>query len=125
MIEHIEIIFERLLNICILMLEFAGFCIIMQAAIKSIIMHIKKKEHCRVILAEGIALGLSFMLGGEILHSIVARDLQEAIQLGVIVAMRICITLLINWELKAEEEEIKVQIEQEELEHMKENSSNK
>ena len=68
---------------------------------------IKKDPHTRLYLAEGLAMALSFKLGGEILRTVVVRDMSEIMQVGAIIVLRAALTLLIHWEIKNEEKEIK------------------
>lgn len=52
-------------------------------------------------------MALSFKLGGEILRTVVVRDMSEIMQVGAIIVLRAALTLLIHWEIKNEEKEIK------------------
>ena len=49
-------------------------------------------------------MALEFKLGGEILRTVVARDMSDIIQVGAIIILRAALTLLIHWEIKNEEE---------------------
>ena len=49
-------------------------------------------------LAESMALGLEFMLGGEILRTVIAHELSDILLVGAIIVLRVALTLLIHWE---------------------------
>jgi len=57
-------------------------------------------EKLRVSLAQGLALGLEFKLGGEILRTAAIRTLNEVMVLGAIVLLRGAMSLLIHWEIR-------------------------
>lgn len=57
-------------------------------------------ERLRLSLAQGLALGLEFKLGGEILRTVAIRSLTEVMVLGAIVLLRGAMSLLIQWEIK-------------------------
>lgn len=56
-------------------------------------------ERLRLSLAQGLALGLEFKLGGEILRTVAIRSLNEVMVLGAIVLLRGAMSLLIQWEI--------------------------
>jgi len=58
------------------------------------------KEGLRLSLAQGLALGLEFKLGGEILRTVAIRSLNEVMVLGAIVLLRGAMSLLIYWEIR-------------------------
>ena len=69
---------------------------------KAVYSWIKKNPQIKLRLAEGLALGLEFKLGGEILRTVIVRDLSEIIQVAAIIALRAALTFLIHWEIKNE-----------------------
>ena len=64
-----------------------------------------KQLPVKTMLANQIALGLEFMLAGEILRTVMTthRNLNEIAMLAAIVILRASLSLLIHWELKNEE----------------------
>ena len=95
-----------MVNFFVIMLEFMGLTVIVYTAVKSFIGWMKKDPTTRLRLAEGLAMALSFKLGGEILRTVVVRDMSEIMQVGAIIILRAALTFLIHWEIKNEEEEI-------------------
>ena len=95
-----------MVNFFVIMLEFMGLIVIVYTAVKSFLGWIKKDPATRLNLAEGLAMALSFKLGGEILRTVVVRDMSEIMQVGAIIILRAALTFLIHWEIKNEEQEI-------------------
>ena len=64
--------------------------------------------HCHgdMTLARGLAMGLEFKLGSEILRTVVVRDWKEIGTVAGIIALRAALTFLIHWEIKEEEKEM-------------------
>ena len=63
---------------------------------------IKKDEHMRLNLVEGIALAMSFKIGGELLRTVVVRDWDEILLLGAVILLRAALTFYIQWEIRIE-----------------------
>ncbi|MCC8017834.1 MAG: DUF1622 domain-containing protein, partial [Lachnospiraceae bacterium] len=61
------------------------------------------KPDARLRLAKGLALGLEFKMGSEILRTVVLRSMDELLIVAGIIALRVALTLLIHWEIKNEE----------------------
>lgn len=100
---QIENFFHIVVQIGILLLEFAGVAILLYTAVKCIIGLLRKDTHVRLKLAEGIALALEFKLGSEVLRTVIVREWNELAILGAIIALRGALTFLIHWEIKNEE----------------------
>lgn len=58
------------------------------------------KENLRLSLARGLAFGLEFKIGGEILRSVAVRTMNEVLVLGAIITLRGALSLLIHWEIR-------------------------
>ena len=54
-------------------------------------------------LAQGIMLGLEFKIGSEVLRSVIVSGWNELGTLGAIILLRALLTLLLHWEIGAEE----------------------
>ena len=67
--------------------------------------YIKRNPLTRLNLAKGLAMGLEFKLGSEILRTVVVREYTEIITVACIIALRAALTFLIHWEIKNEEGE--------------------
>lgn len=94
---------EVLVNFFVMVLEFMGLAVIAYTAVKAFFSWMKKDPRTRLSLAEGLAMALEFKLGGEILRTVVVRDMSEIMQVGAIIVLRAALTFLIHWEIKNEE----------------------
>jgi uncharacterized membrane protein len=92
-----------LVETAILFFEFMGVIVIVLAGIKGIFDLVKKSSMTRLNLAKGMAMGLEFKIGSEILRTVLVRELSEIFIVAGIVLLRATITLLIHWEIKNEE----------------------
>ena len=86
----------------ILFVEFVGVLVVVGAIIKGIIDAIKKDEHMRLNLVEGIALAMSFKIGGELLRTVVVRNWDEILLLAAVILLRAALTFYIQWEIRLE-----------------------
>lgn len=57
----------------------------------------------KIYLAKGLAMGLEFKMGSEILRTVVVREWKEIGIVAGIIALRAALTFLIHWEIKEEE----------------------
>ena len=56
-----------------------------------------------MFFCQGLAMGLEFKLGSEILRTVVVREMTELVFVAGIIALRAVLTVLIHWEIKNEE----------------------
>lgn len=99
----LNIILNNFIDVAILLFEFVGAIIIVIAGIKGVIGYIKKDPLMRLNLAKGLAFGLEFKLGSEILRTVVVREFNEMLVVGGIILLRAALTFLIHWEIRTEE----------------------
>ncbi|OQB53771.1 MAG: hypothetical protein BWX97_00486 [Firmicutes bacterium ADurb.Bin146] len=98
----IENIFFEIVNYTVLFIEGVGVAILVWTVIKAVIDLFRKNERLRLDLAEGIALALEFKIGGELLRTVVVRQLSELLILGAVILLRAALTFLIHWEINIE-----------------------
>lgn len=94
--------FTVVVKYLILLVEFVGVAVVVGSIIKGIIDAIKKDEHMRLNLVEGIALAMSFKIGGELLRTVIVRDWDEILLLGAVILLRAALTFYIQWEIRIE-----------------------
>ena len=92
-----------LVNLSVVLLEFIGVGIIVVAALQGILNYIRRDPLTRLKLAKGMAMGLEFKLGSEILRTVVVREFTEIGLVAAIIVLRAALTFLIHWEIKNEE----------------------
>ena len=101
-----EGILFNIVQVCTMLMEFFGVCVLVYTAVRCFIHWIKHREGIRLSLAKGIALALEFKLGGEVLRTVVVREWAELGILGAIIVLRGLLTFLIHWEIKNEEKSL-------------------
>lgn len=104
MVEFLETTLRHVVDITIVLFEFMGVIVIIMSGIHGIYDYIKHTPSIRLNLAQGMALGLEFKLGSEILRTVVVRQLEEVAIVAAIIALRAALTFLIHWEIKVEQE---------------------
>ncbi len=77
-----------------------GVIILAIAGIMGVADHIRRRPDGRLRLLRGMSLSLSFLMGGEILHTVVVRDLMGIAIIGGTIVLRVALTLVIHWEMK-------------------------
>lgn len=118
-LELLHEVMQIVVEIAILIFEFIGIGVIICAGIKGFWYYIRKNPNVKLTLAQGLAVGLEFKLGSEILKTVIVRDWQEIVTVGAIIALRAALTFLIHWEIK-EENKDKLEAEEREREKSKE-----
>jgi len=98
-------LFEHLFHtaiVCIVhLLETMGVIVIFFGAARDFIWYFTGRAvNIRLDLARSLALGLEFKLGGEILRTVIARDLREIAAVGAIILLRGALSFLIHWEIR-------------------------
>jgi uncharacterized membrane protein len=110
--EFMHEILELIVNAAIMLFEFMGVGVIIASGVRGMYSYIRRDPLTRLKLAKGMAMGLEFKLGSEILRTVVVRDLSEIIIVGAIIVLRAALTFLIHWEIKNEEAEVEVKREE-------------
>ncbi len=100
-IERIlESILENAASIAIILFEFIGVGIIIWTGISGFYKWLKREGDTGVYLAEGLAMGLEFKMGSEILRTVIVREWEEIGIVAGIIALRAALTFLLHWEIK-------------------------
>ncbi len=94
---------EWVVNAAILLFEYVGVFVLILSGIRGTYEYLSKKPLTRLNLAKGMAMGLEFKLGSEILRTVIVRDYKEILTVGGIILLRAALTFLIHWEIKNEE----------------------
>ena len=108
--ESIYFLLEQFLsniaNLAIVIFECIGVGIIIYSGISGFVKYLRRAPDTRIYLAKGLAMGLEFKMGSEILRTVVVREWKEIGIVAGIIALRAALTFLIHWEIKQEEKEI-------------------
>jgi len=102
LLETLHVVMQYVVEIAILIFEFIGIGVIICSGIKGFVYYITKNPNVKLTLAQGLAVGLEFKLGSEILKTVIVREWQEIVTVGAIIALRAALTFLIHWEIKEE-----------------------
>lgn len=101
--EFLHETLQIIVDIAILLFEYIGVLVLIITGIRGVFEYFSKNEFTRLNLAKGMAMGLEFKLGSEILRTVVLRDFKEVLIVGGIILLRASLTFLIHWEIKNEE----------------------
>lgn len=105
MLDMLHIILENIVDAAILLFEFIGVGIIIFSGLRGFLLYLKRSPETKLALAKGLAMGLEFKLGSEILRTVVVRDWKEIGIVAGIIILRAALTFLIHWEIKEEEKQ--------------------
>lgn len=100
MMEHF---LTGIANVAIALFEFIGVGIIIYSGLRGFWKCLRKADDTKIYLAKGLAMGLEFKMGSEILRTVVVREWEEIALVAGIIALRAALTFLIHWEIRQEE----------------------
>ena len=101
--ELLELFLHSFVNLAMLLFEYIGVGIITFSGIQGLVNYIRREPNTRLTLAKGLAMGLEFKLGSEILRTVIVRNMEEIYIVAWIIILRAVLTFLIHWEIKTEE----------------------
>ena len=101
-LQLVQKYFELVIEWAVLLCELIGVIMIVLTAIRGVIAWLRKDPHARLIAAEGIAIALTFKMGGEVLRTVIVREWQELLVLGAIVPLRTIMSFIIHFEIRSE-----------------------
>ena len=93
-------------EIAVLLFELMALVMIVITGAKGFLSLLRRDgNNVALMLLQGFSIGLSFLLGAEILKTIVLEDVRELLIVGGVVVMRVALSILIHWEMKQEQRE--------------------
>ena len=101
-IEILELVLNQIANIAIILFEFIGVGVIIYTGISAFLKWLRRDVTTGTYLAKGLAMGLEFKMGSEILRTVVVRDWHEIATVAGIIALRASLAFLLHWEIKQE-----------------------
>ena len=101
-LQIVQKYFELIIEWAVLLCEVIGVVMIVLTAIRGVIAWIRKSPHARLIAAEGIAIALTFKMGGEVLRTVIVREWKELLILGAVVLLRVVMAIIIHYEIRSE-----------------------
>ena len=101
-VSFLEILLENIASIAIVLFEFIGVAIIIRTGVMGFVRWLRHDDRTGIYLAQGLAMGLEFKMGSEILRTVIVRQWQEIVTVAGIIALRAALTFLLHWEIKEE-----------------------
>ena len=94
-------------KLCIHLLELFGIFVIVFGCIKAFLQYLRagfttEGREIKLELAKILAFALEFKLGGEILRTVITKNMNELYMLGAVILLRSFLTLVIHYEIKFE-----------------------
>lgn len=100
---YLEELLSLIVNVAIHIFELMGVGIITFSGGAAFVKFLDSSPDTKIYLAKGLAMGLEFKIGSEILRTVIVRDWKEITVVAGIIALRAALTFLIHWEIKEEE----------------------
>lgn len=106
----LEELFNNYLPLLIHLLELMGVIVVVIGAVSAFYKYImsifsKKKYPIKYTFANNLAMGLEFKLAGEILKTVLIKNIDELWIIAAVSLLRGFLALLIYWEMKNEKNE--------------------
>ncbi len=100
-------IFKSVVENLVFVIEVIGLIIIAINTFDGLFVYIKSyfkkvKKSPTMVIGEGLSLGLTFLMVGEALKTLIISELNSLITLGLLMILRAGMSLLTHWELKQE-----------------------
>ena len=107
LIDNYQEILHFLAEITVTTLELVGIFIIIVGSFRAHpqqIVRIRTKQPINIMIELGraLALGLEFKMGAEIVNTVIVREIRELLILGLVIALRAVLAILIHWEMMIE-----------------------
>ena len=105
--ENYQEILHFVAEITVTTLELIGIFIIVVGSLRALaqlLIRLRTKQPINVMIELGraLALGLEFKMGAEIVNTVIVREIRELLILGLVIALRAVLAILIHWEIKNE-----------------------
>ncbi len=101
----LEELLNKIVPYIISILECIGVFIIAYSSLKTFYLYLRNRLHSdsheiKLDFARSLAFALEFKLGGEILRTVITKNLDEMYILAAIILLRAILTFVIHWEIK-------------------------
>lgn len=105
--ENYREVLHFIAEITVATLELIGIFIIIVGsfrALAQLLIRLRTKQPINIMIELGraLALGLEFKMGAEIVNTVIVREIRELLILGLVIALRAILAILIHWEIKNE-----------------------
>lgn len=100
MIETLHHLLVEVAEYGVIAFEFIGVALLVWGGIKGLICLAKRNQHVGLIVGEGTALSLQFLLCAEILKMITIHGMEDLIKAFACIVLHVLLTLLVAYENK-------------------------
>ncbi len=98
-LHSVELAFEAVVECSVLILEVIGVMVLLIGALRAAHAYaVQHKRRMQLDFASAMSVGLQFLLCGEIISTLVARDWKNILVIGVIMVIRAAVGFLLHWE---------------------------
>ncbi len=87
----------------ILFFDAAGVLIMIALGVMAIVDLVRRSPELRQRLGRGMGTALQFLMGGEILRTVVTHELEDIAVIGALVLIRAAMAIMLYWETGREE----------------------
>ena len=103
-------VIHGLAEITVQTLELVGILIIIIGSCRAVtrlarMLITKRPVNITIELGKTLSLALEFKMGAEIVNTVIMREIEELIILGMVIGLSAILTILIHWEIKNEKRE--------------------
>lgn len=88
----------------ILLVELLSIGCILLCTFQVIYNLLLQKAQARYLFMKGLSMALTFRLAGEVLRTILVRNMDEIIQIAALIAIKAALAYLIHWDIRADME---------------------
>ena len=110
--EHIihilHAVLEAGVEFAVVAFEMIALVLLVIDGVKGIIHVIKHDEDISLDLLKGFSEGLTFLLGAEILKTVVLGDHMDLLMVAGVTLVRVILSVLIHWEMSLEHKEMEM-----------------
>ena len=111
-LEGYESILHGIAEFTVATLELIGILIIIIGSFMALAKYVTalktgNKPNIFIALGRTLAFALEFKMGAEIVNTVIIREIKELLVLGIVIALRAVLALLIHWEITNEMKEEK------------------
>jgi len=101
--EMLEGWMHNFAHLGIVVLETIGVAVIVFAGLRGVYEYVRKKPRAQLKMASAMAFALEFKLGGEILRTLLVRELGEILIVACVIALRGVLNYMIHRDIHEQE----------------------
>ena len=103
MLEILHHVLHLIIEYSIVIFEIIGVVVLIISGIKGIIAYVQNKP-VHLPLTKGLALGLEFLLVGEILNTVVVKNISDIVFIASLCGVRMFLAVILGHEIETKQE---------------------